>query len=104
MRHKREYAITGFHNSAAEAFASIRVLAARHERYLLLRYAGKSKHHARNVGRAAYRLFQISLYEPGFAIVSEFFGGRAFNTCDYMLPPVPQAASFPLYHGMASAQ
>jgi len=58
----------------------------------------------RNVGRVAYRLFQTSLYEPGIATVSEIFGGRAVNANDYMLPPVPQAASFPRYHGMASAQ
>ncbi|MCL2184034.1 MAG: hypothetical protein FWB85_11270, partial [Chitinispirillia bacterium] len=59
--------------------------------------ADNSKHHALGVGRAAYRVFQISLYEPGSATESEFFGGRAFNASDYMLPPVPQAASFPPY-------
>jgi len=58
----------------------------------------------KGVGRVAYRLFQTSLYEPGSAIVSEFFGGRAFNASDCMLPPAPQGASFPLYHGMALAQ
>jgi|GEM_PF-4641583 len=57
----------------------------------------KSQFAARNVGRAAYRLFQTLLYEPGTATVSEFFSGRAFNASDCMLPPVPQAASFPPY-------
>jgi len=70
LRHKREHAITGFHNSAAEALALIGLLAARHQRSSLHLYAGKSKPHAQNVGLAAYRVFQISLYEPGFATVS----------------------------------
>jgi len=69
LRHQREHAITGFHNSAAEASAPIRVLAARHRWSSLHRCAGESKPHAQGVGRAAYRLFQTSLYEPGTAIV-----------------------------------
>jgi len=34
------------HISAAEVFAPMELLAARHERYSLLRYAGKSKDYA----------------------------------------------------------
>jgi|GEM_PF-4915075 len=49
LRHGREHAITGFHISAAETLAPMELLAARHERYSLLRYAGKSKYHARRL-------------------------------------------------------
>jgi len=43
LRHEWEHAITCIHISAAEPSAPMELLAARHERYSLLRYADKSK-------------------------------------------------------------